>query len=67
MGKRRLPFGAALALLVAALGFGARRADPEGLGKDPVVKGSSRLIASGGVIWMLWAAAKAFLERRPRA
>lgn len=62
--KARTPLGARFALLVAALGLGGLLADRKGLGRDPVARTSTGLIAAGGLIWAGWAALKARLGRR---
>ena len=64
MAKTRSPFGAKLALVVAALGLGTMLIDRKGTGADPVVRRSTGLIGAGGAIWLVWAALKQQFSRR---
>ena len=57
-GKRRSPFGAVVALIVAALGLVAIRTDPKGTGADPVARGATKAIGLGGALWLAWAAVR---------
>ncbi|MBE2275529.1 MAG: hypothetical protein IAE87_04450 [Rhodobacteraceae bacterium] len=43
--------GARITLLAAAAGLLALRLDPDGNGKDPVLKGAVTLIALAGILW----------------
>lgn len=54
----RPPFGAFVALITAGVAAFAMRRDPKGLGQDPLLRGSSKAIGFGGLIWLAWAALK---------
>lgn len=63
-GKTRSPFGAVVALIVAALGLVAMKTDPKGTGADPVARGATKAIGLGGAIWLAWAAVKRRFSHR---
>ncbi len=58
------PGGAIFALITAAIAAFAMRKDPNGLGRDPVLRGSTKAIGFGGAIWLAWAALKRGFSRR---